>query len=325
MTSSAGMKARLIPSFVAAIAGLLATFSLTVAQAATFSIGSYTSLFQGIDYTTADIEGSSGHSEAFVMRIDLNAPGIGFYTTAHSGPLETMSQTTSQFLQANGTQVAINAAFFSPCGCSTTSSDAKNLSGLAISNGVQVSAGEVGFASLLLTQDNLASLVEGSVNPATNGVWTAISGGGFVLKDGANVVNASLPGDPLNPNPRSILGLSQNAGVMYLVAIDGRRADWSAGVSQSEEAAFLFALGAYNAINLDGGGSTALVVEGSDGLPHEVNRPSGNAERYNGNNFGIYANALPSPVPLPAGVWLLGSGLASLAMAARRRRLATLS
>lgn len=309
---------------LAAVAGLIATFGFTAAQAATFSIGNYTALFQGIDYATADIEGGSGHSEAFVMRIDLNAPGIGFYTTPHSGPLETMSQTTSQFLQANGTQVAINAAFFSPCGCSTTSSDAKNLSGLAISNGVQVSAGEAGFASLLLTQDNLASLVDGSANMATNGVWTAISGGGFVLKDGANVVSGSLPGDPLNPNPRSVLGLSQDGSAMYIVAIDGRRPGWSAGVTQSEEAAFLFALGAYNAINLDGGGSSALVVEGSDGLPQELNRPSGNAERYNGNNFGIYANALPAPVPLPAGVWLLGSGLASLAMARRRRRLATL-
>src|SRR5690242_12695092 len=128
--------------FMAATAGLVAMFGLTAAQAATFDIASYTPLFQGIDYTTADIEGGSGHSEAFVVRIDLDAPGIGFYTTPHSGPLETMSQTTSQFLQANGTQVAINAAFFSPCGCSTTSSDAKNLSGLAISNGVQVSAGE---------------------------------------------------------------------------------------------------------------------------------------------------------------------------------------
>jgi hypothetical protein len=47
------------------------------------------------------------------VRINLNAPGIGFYTTAHSGPLETMSQTTSQFLESSGTQVAINAAFFS--------------------------------------------------------------------------------------------------------------------------------------------------------------------------------------------------------------------
>ncbi len=108
--------------------------------------------------------------------------------------------------------------------------------------------------------------MDGSANMPTDGIWTAISGGGFVLKNGANVVNGSLPGDPLNPNPRSILGLSQDAGYMYLVAIDGRRAGWSAGVTQSEESAFMFYLGAYNAINLDGGGSTALVVEGADGL-----------------------------------------------------------
>jgi hypothetical protein len=52
---------------------------------------------------------------AYVDRIDLTAPGVGFFTTPHSGPLDTIAQTTSQFLQSSGVQVAINANFFAPC------------------------------------------------------------------------------------------------------------------------------------------------------------------------------------------------------------------
>ena len=104
---------------------------------------------------------------------------------------------------------------------------------------------------------------------------------------------------------------------MYLVAIDGRQAGYSNGVTQAEEADLLSALGAYNAINLDGGGSTALAVQGADGSPDLLNRPSGGAERYNGNNFGVYA--APLPTPLPPALLLLGSGLLGVFGIGRRR------
>jgi hypothetical protein len=54
-------------------------------------------------------------------------------------------------------------------------------------------------------------------------------------------------------------------------------------------------LGAYNAINLDGGGSTALVIEGPDGLPVVLNRPCGlppGLERRGANHLGVSAQRL---------------------------------
>jgi exopolysaccharide biosynthesis protein len=311
------MKKPNLTRVAAVVAALLAGVALTDAQATTFTIGNYDPLFQGIAETSATIQGGSGVSQAYVVRIDLNAPGVGFTTTPHSGSLETTSQTTSQFLASSGSQVAINAAFFDPCGCSTTTSDAKNLEGLAISSGALVSPDQVGNASLLITQDNHASMAAGGTANTSN-IWTAVSGGGFVLQNGIDVVNGSLPGDPLNPNPRSIVGLSQDGSTMFLVAIDGRQARYSNGVTQAEEADFMYALGAYNAINLDGGGSTALVVQGADGSPDTLNRPSGGAQRYDGNNLGVYAAPL-APVPLPPALALLGSGLLGL-FGVRRRK-----
>ncbi len=64
------------------VAALLAVSAFTNAQAADFSIGNYTALFQGVDETTATIQGGSGTSQAYVVRIDLAAPGVSFTTTA---------------------------------------------------------------------------------------------------------------------------------------------------------------------------------------------------------------------------------------------------
>ena len=68
----------------------------------------------------------------------------------------------------------------------------------------------------------------------------------------------------------------------------------------------LLALGAFEGVNLDGGGSTALVIADGAGGAALLNRPSGGAERYNGGNLGVFALALPVPgscsTPLRSGV-----------------------
>ncbi len=69
-------------------------------------------------------------------------------------------------------------------------------------------------------------------------------------------------------NPRTIAGVDAQGRVL-LVAVDGRQAGRSAGLSILEAAQVMRALGAVTALNLDGGGSTTMVIEGQ-----VVNRPS---------------------------------------------------
>ena len=52
------------------------------------------------------------------------------------------------------------------------------------------------------------------------------------------------------------------AGDILLVTVDGRQPGYSVGLSFPEEAAVMRALGAEEALNLDGGGSTTMVVGG---------------------------------------------------------------
>jgi hypothetical protein len=69
-------------------------------------------------------------------------------------------------------------------------------------------------------------------------------------------------------NPRTLAGVTAE-GKVLLVTVDGRRPGVSVGASFQESGRIMQALGAVEAVNLDGGGSTAMVV-GED----LVNTPS---------------------------------------------------
>lgn len=76
-------------------------------------------------------------------------------------------------------------------------------------------------------------------------------------------------------NPRTAAGIARNGKELILVAVDGREY-LNAGMTLRELADLMLALGARDAINLDGGGSTTMVVADSS-APHAlriVNHPS---------------------------------------------------
>ena len=83
----------------------------------------------------------------------------------------------------------------------------------------------------------------------------------------------------------------------YMPILDkGVRNDgYSEGLTTAETAEWMKILGAYNALNLDGGGSTTLVVEASNKNPELLNRPSGppaGNERRVANHLCVFARHL---------------------------------
>lgn len=100
-----------------------------------------------------------------------------------------------------------------------------------------------------------------------------VNGGPFLVRDGATFVDAYgegfvHPGDPgfyfsfaVSRNPRTMAGLTRD-GDLLLVTVDGRAPGYSIGMSFAEQARVMRALGARDAINLDGGGSTTMVAAG---------------------------------------------------------------
>ena len=75
------------------------------------------------------------------------------------------------------------------------------------------------------------------------------------------------------PNPRTAVGIAADGGLL-LVTVDGRQPGHSDGATLRETAELLQAMGAVDALNLDGGGSTTMVVRGAGDRLAVVNRPS---------------------------------------------------
>ncbi len=85
----------------------------------------------------------------------------------------------------------------------------------------------------------------------------AFGGGAMLVKDGSALKEFSHVVD--GRHPRTAIGMDKEGKSLYLVTVDGRQ-EQSRGMSMSEMASLMQSLGCYNAINLDGGGSTRMVA-----------------------------------------------------------------
>jgi hypothetical protein len=111
--------------------------------------------------------------------------------------------------------------------------------------------------------------------------------GGFpeLLRDGRDVLGQQIVWPPFGEqrHPRTAVGWSGDGRRHFLVVVDGRRPPYSDGMSLPELTWLFRRIGATDAINLDGGGSTALLI--GDRL---VNRPTdAEGERPVGNALAL--------------------------------------
>jgi exopolysaccharide biosynthesis protein len=127
------------------------------------------------------------------------------------------------------------------------------------------------LANSLHTGEDISVTVDYTLqhNPEVNSavVRNVVSGYNIVLKD-----NTVVEPDPAlyipddyamltANNPRTSAGFSADKGYVYFTVVEGRRTGVSVGVSTAELGQVMKYLGAANAINLDGGGSSCLMVD----------------------------------------------------------------
>ena len=116
--------------------------------------------------------------------------------------------------------------------------------------------------------------------------------GGFpvLVRDSAEVPGLDSAGSPTFApvrHPRTIVGVASGGRRILLITIDGRQPGYSAGTTNRESARVALELGAREAINLDGGGSTTMVIV-RNGRVEIVNKPSdAQGERAVGNALAI--------------------------------------
>lgn len=246
-------------------------------------------LFDGITYTR-EVRTTPRLLVIHIVQIDLRKEGISLFVTPGDADrdLPYNARTTSTFLDEFNVQLAINGDGFTPWSNNPLSpypkpGDPVNPLGLTVSDGVTYSEPRDNLPTLYITPKGKASLND----PPTN-IAYAISGLDLLIQSG-NVV--AEPND--KTDPRTALGLNRSGKILTLLLVDGRQPGYSEGVTLVELAGLLLEYGVFDGMNMDGGGSTTLVMEDENGHPLVLNSPIDSnvpgRERPVANHLGIFA------------------------------------
>ena len=110
----------------------------------------------------------------------------------------------------------------------------------------------------------------------------AVSGRQMLLNDGV------AQSDDTHLEPRTAVGVTKSGKRLFILVGDGRRKEYSNGLSYADMAQIFKSLGAYDALNLDGGGSSSFCLSVGDGKFAPINRPSDRAgERFVPNGIAV--------------------------------------
>lgn len=244
-----------------------------------------------------------GVVRGYFATVDLQDPRVEIVTTGVNTascagtPTSAALTTTPSFRSTNNLALAINANFFSTC----NSSRGDHI-GLVVSDGTVVSParqfGAQPDPALMFTASKLASI--GNLATATPGIFDAVAGvgpsntdsdpGTLLVTDGVNT-GATARVTPGTREPRTAAGVSRDGRWLYLCVVDGRQANWSVGMTLPELADVFIQKGAWRAVNLDGGGSSSIAFQRSDGTI-ATNRPSDGSARAVSTNLGVRVNAI---------------------------------
>lgn len=251
---------------------------------------------RGTDATTRPFRGVtrlhrsiSGSLNLNVVKVDLCEPGLSVRATMSAE----RRQTVSSFGRSVGAVAAVNADFFAWA--------TYKPSGLAYGNGQRwTDTRNDGFESSIAFGPHHAEVLDppSARNPAS---WVTelvssrpliLSGGvvqhGFSTRECAGSVNAQ--GD-CTRDPRTGIGLSRDRRTLVLAVVDGRQSGFSRGMTTAELASVMKAQGAWDAVNMDSGGSAQLWIKGL-GI---VNRPSDGSERAVANHLAVIVGGTGEP------------------------------
>lgn len=259
----------------------------------------WTQVYRGISLSE-NTANTPRRQHIHILRIDLHEKGVSFFTTPRrleqfeSGKNETVRQRTNEFLDEHKLQAAVNANFFAvPQGEAYARPGSSDLLGAAVSGGIVVSKPSENYRTVFAVDQKGTPFITANLNSEEElGEFSCCVSGNVLLLEGGEIVPHSSTG----VHPRTAVGVSKDKRYVYLLVIDGRQNDHSEGATYGETAFWLRFYGAWDGLNLDGGGSTTMVLQGESGQAKILNRPSDRAPRYNGNNLGVRARPLSQPM-----------------------------
>lgn len=250
-------------------------------------------LFDGVTYRRI-VHYAPRFMIAHVLIIDRRANKTFFFVTPadHKTGAPLNARTTTQFVQEFGVQIAVNGDGFFPWWSRGPADYYPRTGDPVTPNGFAASEGDIYARGVNNPNPEPTMYISRrgdiSFGNMPGRVYNAISGDRMLVLQGRPVADL----DSAKPDPRTAVGINRNGRYIYLVVVDGRQPFYSEGATFKELAQLMADLGAYYAMNLDGGGSSTMVIQGKDGQPHILNSPIDNyipgRERPVANHFGIY-------------------------------------
>jgi hypothetical protein len=213
-------------------------------------------------------------------------------------PLDSVGAFTAKWGSASRERAVCGTDTQRAAPCSTDTYEVKVRGGRVVSvSGVPGSGSIPADTTVLLGREEGAQRLRGlsvgdpvtvthSLVAATSGVPYTFAIGGFpVLRDGKPLSGL----DGTTSAVRTVVGFKGGGQQLLILALDGAAA-YRTGMTVAEEADTMRTLGASDAFNLDGGGSTELVTRDEDATAVTVrNHPSGGAERPVPNGIGVFS------------------------------------
>ena len=204
-------------------------------------------------YKVIDIEGD-GYKGHILVVYDSSRVHLYQYDGLNHG-----GKQLDKMLELAGAQAGTNASGFSV----NYNTYQYTIAGSVIMDGKVISdAGSTGWGGGVIgfTYDNKLLLTKKSAYEAVQmGVRDGMSFGPFLVVNGEPSTFKGNGGYGIAP--RTAIGQRKD-GIVLMVVIDGRRPGHSLGVDMVELTNIMVKYGAYNASNLDGGGSSSMVVNG---------------------------------------------------------------
>ena len=139
-------------------------------------------------------------------------------------------------------------------------------------------SGKQGVSYFGVTKEGSVSIAASSEYEAKKGLYTNLTGSGIILvQDGNDLDNSAGPDK--DREPRTAIGYTSK-GVVFLLCVDGRNSGGSDGMTMDDMGSIFAALGCEAAVNVDGGGSSQMLIRDPDtGTRAICNHPSDGAER----------------------------------------------
>ena len=234
----------------------------------------------------------------FVARVNLSDSQVRVVVAPAApdpdgpGPWETSLRPASAIARDLKLDLAINTVFFSHQ--TPDNNPRKYAAGepaaalnLVVIDGKAVTP-NVSGALLAFDKNNRASVYTITPNNLPQNVWQGAAGSKQIVAGGKNTNTTDNA-----RHPRTAAGVTADGTLVLLVA-DGRRPGWAMGLTMSELADEMIALGCVDAINFDGGGSSTMVRREEGDKYKVVNTPS------DGSTF-VLPLSIERPVPYVLG------------------------